>query len=203
MAKTIRLTKPLLVHNQPVLPLTTYDQIILPNGNRWNGVIGAETVAGVTSDSKGNVTLTHETFSAVPLADEHELDRGEGTMRRTLLFAKSNTDYVAGNKINLLHDIRKFESIIGHINNKGIFSSSIYDSPDTNCTMANINASYSVSETEWWYINVVLSVPYGGKTATIKTAYRYKRFRNDMDTPNYEVKDSTVKLGPLYGITYE
>ena len=68
----IKLQKPLKDKEGSFYPLTTYDQIIMPDNSRWNGKTSeaegtVKSVAGKQPTENGNVNLIASDIGAIPV----------------------------------------------------------------------------------------------------------------------------------------
>lgn len=78
-----KLQKPLMDKNGSFYPLTTYDQIIMPDNSRWDGKTLEETVTSVNGykpDQNGNVKIENidaSTFNGLTLEELKNLIMSE------------------------------------------------------------------------------------------------------------------------------
>ena len=89
MSENIKLQSPILNGNQGVYPLTTYDQIILADGSRWNGKTIKDSDNIMVIDAEGEETETvtpvnAETFSGMTYKQIMELEHGVGSFYFTM-----------------------------------------------------------------------------------------------------------------------
>ena len=76
-----KLQKPLMDKNGSFYPLTTYDQIIMPDNSRWNGKSGEasgaiKSVNGAKPDENGNVNILPSDIGALHVGANGEITDG-------------------------------------------------------------------------------------------------------------------------------
>lgn len=78
-----KLQKPLKDKDGSFYPLTTYDQIIMPDNSRWNGQISEaegtiKSVANKQPDENGNVDLIASDVGAIPVGSNIDANTFNG-----------------------------------------------------------------------------------------------------------------------------
>ena len=78
-----KLQKPLKDKEGSFYPLTTYDQIIMPDNSRWNGKISeaegtVKSVANRQPDENGNVDLVASDIGAIPVGSNIDANTFNG-----------------------------------------------------------------------------------------------------------------------------
>ena len=76
----LKLNTPLSDKQNPLYPVTQYNQIIMPNGSRWNGEIntGAKTINANLYPTNGNIELHAEDINGIARASNEEKTKREG-----------------------------------------------------------------------------------------------------------------------------
>lgn len=198
MSNAIRLHSPLKNDNDmPFYPITTYDQIILPDCSRWNGRTStAMSINGVAPDAHGNVTLTADNFpGGIKLTNENNESNEEKHRFRTEILWNDGSTYSEGNAVYFNYELDKFYTFLGKIAEYNINSAQIEIVEQEVRIVFQAYGMPTLGNLE--FLRVELTTELGSNVATISSILKYKQTSGGV----HSLENASVTLGPIYGLT--